>query len=80
VVALRHEDFLGGAQQLVPTGTARQAGASRARRLCLLDGCHAASQSGPHAVSAATPSYFSVTVLCAVRVQNFTDWTTTKAV
>ena len=43
VVALRDEHLLGGAQQLVASGTARQARAARAR-LGLLDGCHAASQ------------------------------------
>jgi len=73
VVALRHEDFLRGAEQLVPSGTARQASAPRACRLCLLDGCHAASQNRLHAVCAASPSYFSVTVVCAVRAQDFMD-------
>ena len=44
VVALGDEDLLGGAQELVASGSARQACAPRARCLCLLDGCHAASQ------------------------------------
>ncbi|GAA3046398.1 hypothetical protein GCM10020000_27860 [Streptomyces olivoverticillatus] len=43
VVPLRHEDLLGRAQELIASGSARQARASRAR-LGLLDGCHAASQ------------------------------------
>ncbi|GHD69840.1 hypothetical protein GCM10010317_076190 [Streptomyces mirabilis] len=75
VIPLRNEYFLGGAEELVASGTARQASAPRACRLCLLDGCHAASQNCPHAVCAAPPSYFSVTPLCAVRAQNFTDRT-----
>ncbi|GAA1352109.1 hypothetical protein GCM10009612_10090 [Streptomyces beijiangensis] len=44
VVTLRDKNFLGGPKELVASGPARQARAPRARCLCLLDGCHAASQ------------------------------------
>ncbi|GHJ31200.1 hypothetical protein TPA0910_56330 [Streptomyces hygroscopicus subsp. sporocinereus] len=43
VVALGDEDLLGGPQELMTSGSARQARTSWAR-LGLLDGCHAASQ------------------------------------
>lgn len=63
VVALGDEDLLRGAQQLIASGTAGQPGAPRARRLCLLDGCHAASQNRVRTQShrarcAVGPSYF----------------------
>ncbi|GAA3375231.1 hypothetical protein GCM10020367_42220 [Streptomyces sannanensis] len=53
VVSLCDKDFLSCAQQLVATGSAWQARAPRACRLCLLDGCHAASLVDPFALCAA---------------------------
>ncbi|GHI87550.1 hypothetical protein Sxan_49140 [Streptomyces xanthophaeus] len=43
VVPLRDEDLLSRAQELVPSGSARQSRAPRTRCFGLLDGCHAAS-------------------------------------